>query len=106
MMASEPYAVYENLFDAPEPFRELEGAKLTLEQLNFISKRAYDLGFDTDIPARSYSVIETDAQGNENVVNKTTPKGKAHTDSRNAAIDEFKKLHEIVGNQWIRTGGN
>jgi hypothetical protein len=100
------YAIYTQPYEAPEPFRKLEDALLSLEQINYISKRAYELGESVEVPERRYSVIERDKAGNEFVVEKVTPAGTVHTDARNAAIAEFKKLHTIKLGVWVRNEGN
>jgi hypothetical protein len=101
-----PYAVYAQPYEAPEPFRKLEDALLSLEHINYISKRAYELGESVQVPERHYSVIERDKAGNEFVVEKVTPAGTIHTDARNAAIAEFKKLHHVQNGVWVRNVGN
>jgi hypothetical protein len=35
---------YGNIYDAPEAWRTLNGARLTLKQVNWITKRAQELG--------------------------------------------------------------
>jgi hypothetical protein len=79
---------------------------LTLEQVNYISRRAYELGETTVIPDRTYTVIETDEDGNEHPAKRVTKGGVAHSDAREKALDEFKTLHEIIGTQWVRKAGN
>ncbi len=41
---AETAPVYESLEQAPESWRQLQGARLNLEQLNAIMDRAYELG--------------------------------------------------------------
>lgn len=73
--------VYKNLNEVPERWRKLKGARLSVEQVNEICKRAYELGEEREIEG------ETIFQWN-----------------RAAAQDEFMKAHTIVGDIWISGG--
>lgn len=84
-----PYAEYASITDAPHDKRRLNDVPLSVAQMNWINRRAYELR-TTQVAA-----------------DRTTPEGvfvkggEFYVEDAKAAREEFKALHETVDGQWV-----
>lgn len=85
-----PYAQYRSTQEAPLALRTLGSARLSLEQINWINRRAHEL--------RDVRVIEERV----NDAGVTVPGGEVVVQNFQAARAEFMEAHRIDGDLWVR----
>lgn len=100
-MNEQGYAIYNRIQDAPKHRQTLRGAVLQLDQINWLTRRAYELGTEFEVPDTvkrdGDGNVETDENGNPIIVKG----GVSRADNWAAAIAEFEQTHEIQDNFWV-----
>lgn len=86
-----PYAVYETRNDAPVHLHTLEDARLTVDQINSLSRLAWEL--------REERVIEDTVNA---ISGELVPGGTIPVLAWGQAREEFKRAHEKRRTLWAR----
>lgn len=83
------WAEYGSTQEAPAALRTLDGARLSLEQINTINRRAYELGSERIIP---------DSVSPEG---KPVKGGTIHVQNFHAARGEFREKYLLQDDLWV-----